>query len=60
MLFANKLKALTKIRINNKSVKINFDMVKLSQLVKDYSFMSLPKIQWLKNSTTINIKAYDS
>ncbi len=57
MLFANKLKALTKIHINDQSVKINFDLVKLSQLVNDYSFMSLPKIQWLKNNATINIKA---
>ncbi len=57
MLFANKLKALTKTRINDQSVKINFDLVKLSQLVNDYSFMSLPKIQWLKNNATINIKA---
>jgi hypothetical protein len=57
MLFESKVKTLTQIQNNNQLVKINFDMVKLSQLVKNYSFMSLPKIQWLKkNNTSINSK----
>jgi len=56
----SKVKTFTQIHNNNQQVRINFDMAKLSQLVKDYSFMSLPKIQWLKNNATINAKAYDS
>jgi len=57
MLLESKVKTLTQIQNNNQLIEINFDMVKLSQLVKNYSFMSLPKIQWLKeNNTSISPK----